>query len=536
VLGPLERRDTARIMGAVALAASFSPSLLRRGRREQAFVTAGAVVLGAGAGAVTEVLVVRLAGRLGGETQARLAIAGVGAAATLTELPRSRSNLLAATGTAARVAGIAALLGAVTPVKARRDPVDRVAVAAGLGLVGAGWWAWKRTDPKRRRPRMTAYPPPGGAFLATVSGGDGSAVPRAELDFEGTRFLGTAIPAAEIAALRGDGAAVQDPIRVFVGVRSAATVEERARLAVAELDRLGAFERARIVVWSATLRGYVNPVPIDAEEVLGGGDVASVCVQYWDRPTLAMPFKVPVARDTHRAVLAALAAQLERRPAGASCPELVIYGESLGAWASQEVFKDGGVGALDEAGVSRALWAGTPFFSGLKRALKSGRVPTDARVGMVSTRELLDADPADAQALRFTFLDRSVDPVVLFSGFDLLWRRPDWLDERLDEEGVAPGLRWVPGITFLQVVFDLLRATRWTSDLPQAAAHDYRVELPLAVNVALGHHADRERAQALADRLIEREVARGVRLKALRKGQPDPASPGDAAPAPPPTP
>ena len=34
-----------------------------------------------------------------------------------------------------------------------------------------------------------------------------------------------------------------DPIRVFVGVHSAPTVEERAELAVRELARLGAFER-----------------------------------------------------------------------------------------------------------------------------------------------------------------------------------------------------------------------------------------------------------------------------------------------------
>ncbi|WP_372789718.1 alpha/beta-hydrolase family protein [Paraconexibacter sp.] len=522
--GP-DRRETAKIMGAVALAASFTPSLLRRGRREQALVSAGAVVLGVGAGAITEVVVVRLAARLDSEAQARLAIAGVGGLATLAELPRSRSNLVAAGATAARVAGIGALLGGLAPVRERREPVDRIALAGGIGLVAAGAWAWKRTDPRRRRPRMRAYPPPGGRFLATVSGGQGSAIPRSDLDFEGTRFLGTAVPAADIAALLGDPSplAVQDPVRVFVGVRCAPTVAERARLAVDELERLGGMERARVVVCSATLRGYVNPVPLDAEEVLSRGDVASVCVQYWDRPTLAMPFKVPVARDTHRALLEELRERVAAREPDRR-PEIVVYGESLGAWASQEVFKEGGTQALDAAGVSRALWAGTPFFSGLGRAMAKGRVPSDERVGIVSTRELLDADPAQARALRFTFLDRRVDPVVLFSGLDLLWRRPDWLDERLEDEGIAPGLRWIPGITFLQVVFDLLRATRWTSDLPQAAAHDYRVELPLAVNVALGHHLDRAAARALADRLIEREVARGERLKALRRGLPDPGT------------
>ncbi len=513
-------------MAAVALTASFAPSLLRRRRRDQAAVTVGAVALGAGAGAVTEVAVLRLAERLGGESEARLAIAAIGAVATVAELPKSPSNTVAALGTGARVAGIGALLGALAPVRERRAPVDRVALAGAAGLAGAGWWAWKRTDPKRRRTRMTAYPPVGGVFLPTVSGGDGSAVPRDTLDFEGTRFLACAVPAREILGLRLDGGDAVDPIRVFVGVGSAPTVPERAVLAVDELERLGAFDRARIVVWSATLRGFVNPVPLDAEEVLCRGDVASVCVQYWDRPTLAMPFKVPVARDTHRAVLGELAERLEGRE---HRPELVIYGESLGAWASQEVFKDGGVDALDAAGVDRALWAGTPFFSGLKRAFLKGRAAVDGRVALVTTRELLEAAPQEVEAVRFTFLDRRVDPVVLFSGFDVLWRRPEWLDERLDEEGAPAGLKWVPGITFLQLVFDLLRATRWTSDLPQAAAHDYRVELPLAVNRALGHHLPQEQARLLADRLIEREVARGTRLRALRKGEPEPGSDPDGS-------
>lgn len=512
-------------MAALALVASFTPSLLRRRRRDQAAVSAGAIALGAGAGAATEVLVVRLAERLGGEAQARLAIAAAGGVATLAELPRSPSNAVAATGTAARVAGISALVGALAPVRERREPIDRVAVVGGLALAGAGWWGWKRTDPRRRRTRMTVFPPEHGAFLPSVSGGAGSVVPRDRLDFEGTRFLGLAIPAAEIAGMRLDGAPTQDPIRVFVGVKSAPTVRERARLAVDELERLGGLDRGRIVIWSATLRGYVNPVPMDAEEVLCAGDVASVCVQYWDRPTLMMPFKVPVARDTVRVLLEELGPRLDARDSGARRPELVIYGESLGAWASQEVFRDNGVAGLDARGVDRALWAGTPFFSRLRRGMKSGRLPYDDRVGFLSTRELLDADPADARALRFTFLDRRIDPVVLFSGFDLLWRRPDWLDERLaQEEGAPEGLRWIPGITFLQLVFDLMRATRWTADLPQAAAHDYRVELPLAVNVALGHHLDREHARLLADRLIEREVARGERLRALRKGAPDPAA------------
>jgi uncharacterized membrane protein len=90
-----------------------------------------------------------------------------------------------------------------------------------------------------------------------------------------------------------------------------------------------------------------------------------------------------------------------------------------------------------------------------------------------------------------------------------MWRRPEWL----------PAGRWRPGITFLQVVADLVRAMNWTSGLPQALAHDYRLEGPLAVRLAFGHHdVSRERASAVADHLVREEIERGARLRAARRG------------------
>ena len=97
--------------------------------------------------------------------------------------------------------------------------------------------------------------------------------------------------------------------------------------------------------------------------------------------------------------------------------------------------------------------------------------------------------------------------MLLFRGLDLIWRRPEWL---------PPG-SWTPGITFLQLAFDLIAATNWPSTMPQALAHDYRLEGPLAVDLAFGHHAPRARLAELADRLVADEVARGARIRALRR-------------------
>ena len=458
----------------------------------------------------------RLAERLeGGEVAARALLAGGALVASGLRLPAHPRSGVALAGSAAIVGGAAAVLGAIAPVRTW-EPLHgpRVAVLATALAAAAAYGA---TAAQRRPPRVRLTDWPGG-YPAGASGGGGSLVPRERPDFEGQRLLGTILPASAMRELRDDGRRVAEPLRVFVGVRSAATVEERCALAVDELERLGAFDRRRIVVCSATLRGYVNPVPLQAEELLSRGDVATVCVQFHDRRTALMPLKVPIAARTHRELLRRLA---ERT--GAQGPEIVVYGESLGAWASQNVFRREGVRALDALRVGRALWAGTPFFSRLPRLMAKHKVPCDERVAVLNTRELLAADPEDAGRLRFVFLQRRADPVVVFSGLELLWRRPEWLpDAPFRPEGVPRAQRWIPGITFLQVLGDLTKATRWTSDVPRAAAHDYRVELPLAVNIALGHAISRREATRLADALIALEVARGARLKALRRGEPDP--------------
>jgi uncharacterized membrane protein len=274
-------------------------------------------------------------------------------------------------------------------------------------------------------------------------------------------------------------------------------VAARCDLALAELERLGAFERSRLVVCSATLRGYVNPVPVAAEELLSQGDVAHVVVQYFDRRTPYLWRKVPVAAQTHRELLA----RLERR-AG---PEVCVYGESLGAWASQQVFRDEGPDGLDRRGIARALWVGTPYLSRFGR--RARRLRDDPRVRVLRTREVLEADPAAVGPLRFVLLERLTDPVVLFPGLELLWRRPPWY----------PGGSWKPGISFVQGLLDLVKATRWTAEQPVAEGHDYRIELPLAVNLAFGHHRPRAAAEAVAQRVLETEAARSAAVRAAKQ-------------------
>ena len=77
----------------------------------------------------------------------------------------------------------------------------------------------------------------------------------------------------------------KEPIRVYIGLDSASTEEERTELALAELERTGAYSRDVIVVVSPTGTGYVNYVMSEAVEYLTRGDVASVTLQYSKRPS-----------------------------------------------------------------------------------------------------------------------------------------------------------------------------------------------------------------------------------------------------------
>ena len=75
----MQRRDTARLTAAAALALSFAPTLMRRRARAQLAVSAASIGLGGLAGSATELLVMRLAQELeGGEAAARRLLVGAG--------------------------------------------------------------------------------------------------------------------------------------------------------------------------------------------------------------------------------------------------------------------------------------------------------------------------------------------------------------------------------------------------------------------------------------------------------------------------
>src|SRR5690606_10323312 len=98
-----------------------------------------------------------------------------------------------------------------------------------------------------------------------------------------------------------------EPLRVYVGLRSAESAEQRATLALAEMDRVGAFDRSVLVLVMPVGAGWVEPAAIDTLEFLHGGDVASVAVQYsYLTSWLSLVSEPDVGVATARALVAAV--------------------------------------------------------------------------------------------------------------------------------------------------------------------------------------------------------------------------------------
>jgi len=110
------------------------------------------------------------------------------------------------------------------------------------------------------------------------SGGPGSLVSWDSLGRQGRNSTGRGPLLEDLQDFSGGGCC-QEPIRVYVGLDSAPSPEERAQLAVRELDRTGPFDRKVLVVFTAAGTGYINPDASNSIEYLYSGDTALVTMQ-----------------------------------------------------------------------------------------------------------------------------------------------------------------------------------------------------------------------------------------------------------------
>ena len=319
---------------------------------------------------------------------------------------------------------------------------------------------------------------------ASRSGSPASLVAWDHLGREGRNFVSEGPSVSELTSFAGRPA--MDPVRVYVGLESAGSIRERSRIAVAELERTGAFERKVLCVVTTTGTGWVDPQAARALEYLYAGDTAIVATQYSYLPS-PLSFLLDDRRSERAG--AELFDQVYRawsaRPPEHR-PRLVVFGESLGTNGGQVVFDAAGTA---RPGVAGALFVGPPGSNGLWRGIvddrdpgSSERLPTfreGASVRFADDRgdlpDQLGAAGTNAwSSPRVLFLQHASDPIVWWSP-DLLFQRPDWLTENREDD-VSRSMGWYPVVTFWQVTADLVAA----NGVPPGSGHRYDDLIPAA--------------------------------------------------------
>jgi uncharacterized membrane protein len=305
------------------------------------------------------------------------------------------------------------------------------------------------------------------------SGGPGSLVSWESLGRQGRTITGTGPSAAEIAAWSGSEA--QEPIRAYAGTVSAEDVEERAELAVEDLERAGGFDRANLLVATTTGSGWLDSGAIDSFEYLTGGDSAIVAMQYSYLPSwLSYLVDQKKAREAGRELFDAVYDRWSKR-APTDRPRMFVFGLSLGSFGGETAFS----GEYDLRNrTAGALFAGPPNFNTLYREFTDDRDPGTPEVEPVYkdgrtvrfTNDVAAGVGPTWEGTRVLYLQHPSDPIVWWSP-RLAWDRPDWLGEPPGRD-VLDSMVWIPLVTFWQVTADLPLST----GVPDGHGHTYTRE------------------------------------------------------------
>jgi uncharacterized membrane protein len=304
------------------------------------------------------------------------------------------------------------------------------------------------------------------------SGGPQSLVSWDSLGLQGRNFIGRGPDAAALEQFSGKPA--KEPIRVYAGVESAPTAEERASLAVKELDRTGAWSRKVLVVMGTTGTGWIEPQSADSLEYLWNGDTAEVTIQYSYLPSwISFLVDKQRAEDAGQALFKAVRARWAQLPA-AQRPRLLAYGLSLGSFAQQAAFPSVDAVTSQTGG---AVFIGTPNDTALWRDVERGRdagSPEWQPVIAQGQTVRFAASPKDYahpagpwNEPRLLYLQHASDPVVWWY-WSILWSRPDWLAEPRGPDVNSKSI-WFPFVSWVQVTVDQFHGT----GVPNGHGHNY---------------------------------------------------------------
>ena len=305
---------------------------------------------------------------------------------------------------------------------------------------------------------------------AQLSGSPVSLVPWRTLGRQGRDFVATAPSREELG--RFAGGPTDDPIRVYIGLDSAPTVDERVRLALREMERTGAFDRAVVAVITATGTGWVDDNVTDSLEYMYAGDTAMVSMQYSYLPSwLSLMVDQSKVTETASMLIHAVRDRWAALPVEFR-PKLVLFGESLGSYGTEMAHQ-----SLESMadGTDGVLLVGPPFVNPIWHPLVNGRdagSPVWSPVYRNGDTVRFTQNPVELRSSagpppKVLYLQNSSDPIVWWSP-ELLVQPPEWLDHPRGPD-VSPDMHWYPGITFWQTAVDITFA----NSVPTGHGHVY---------------------------------------------------------------
>lgn len=288
-------------------------------------------------------------------------------------------------------------------------------------------------------------------------GGTDSLLRWQDMGHQGRRYLALGPTAADIGEVTGEA---MDPIRVYAGLNAAETPDERARLALEELKRVGGFERSVLILITPTGTGWVDPGGINSVEFLHRGDIASVAAQYSYLPSpIALMTEDAYGRESAEALFRAVYGHWRQLPKE-SRPKLYLFGLSLGALNSDRSFDFYDI--IDDP-FDGALWTGPPFRSDTWREVTAERDPGSpawlpvfrdgAVVRFGNHFGGYDQGSAPWGSFRLAYLQHGSDPIVFFEP-EALYREPAWMKAPRARD-VSPDLQWYPIVTMFQLAADM---------------------------------------------------------------------------------
>jgi uncharacterized membrane protein len=304
------------------------------------------------------------------------------------------------------------------------------------------------------------------------SGSPDSLVKWDELGRQGRSFVATGPTVAQLDAFSGGGAI--EPIRAYVGLKSAPTLQERADLLLAELKRTGAFDRKALVLTTTTGTGFLDPNGVNPVDYIFNGDDAIAGVQYSYLPSwISLLADQEAVKETSRVVFDTIHGYWSTLPE-ASRPKFYLYGLSLGSYGVESVLNSI---SIINSPIDGAFMSGPPFVNDLHTIVETGREPSspewlpvyqDGTTVRFMNEEGFAVTAGTWGSTRVVYLQHGSDPVVFFSP-SLAWGAPDWLSETPRAPDVSPRMGWFPLVTMWQVALDLPGA----GNVPDGFGHMY---------------------------------------------------------------